>query len=164
MTVWETKVLARDDSVDAVAKNEKRKTKSEQRIANSGLPHMCPIQHVAEALAQGGDPASECSLWDRARTRRDVHLHSLASHHLLGAVEVIGIADQQGAVHPVGAHDDRNTLGGLVGIVALGFGDQVHVRNSASFEIIATYLTFAVARVFACAAGGDDDRRQPTLE
>ena len=53
---------------------------------------------------------------------------------------------------------------GLVGVAALGFGDQIRIRNAARLQIIAPNLAFAEVRILARAAGSDDHRRQSALE
>src|SRR5664280_2924073 len=125
---------------------------------------MRPIQHVAEALAQRGHPACERSFRNRVGTRRDVHRHALMHHHLLCPVEVVRVADQKAAVHVVGVHDDSDTLRGLVSIVALGFGDQIYIRDAACLQIIAANLAFAEVGIFARTTSSDNDGGQSALE
>jgi hypothetical protein len=88
----------------------------------------------------------------------------LGRHHLLGAEHVVGIAHQQATAHVIHVQDHGHALGGFVGVAALGFGDEVCVRNAARFQVVASHLAFAEMRIVARAAGGDDDRRQSSLK
>ena len=64
----------------------------------------------------------------------------------------------------VGAHDDGHPLARLIGIAALGFGDEICVRNAAGLQIVPSYLAFTESKIVACPAGSDDHGSQSAFE
>ena len=62
---------------------------------------------------------------------------------------MVGVADQQSALQFVGFQNHGHAPGGLLGVVGLGLGDQVHVRDAELREVVAADLAFAELRVLA---------------
>src|SRR5271166_640057 len=131
---------------------------------NSPLSHAQPVQSVTERLAQRRQPASPQRLRNGIRTGRNINRDPVVLHHALGAIEMVSIADQQRSFQLVGLEDHRNSTRRLIGIVGLGFGDEVHIRHAQLGEVIASHLALAESRVFARPAGSYDQRSHAPLE
>src|SRR5579862_3979152 len=100
----------------------------------------------------------------RVWARRNVYLQSFVLQQLADAENMVCIADRDATVHVIGAHNHADSFGGLGGIGALSFGDEIRVRNPAMHQVIVPHAAFAVTGVGGRAASGDDYRSEALLK
>ena len=77
---------------------------------------------------------------------------------------MVRVTDRDATVHVISAHNHADALRRSRGIRALGFGDQVRVRNPAMHQVIVAYAAFAVTGICRRAACGDDNWRDALLK
>ncbi len=94
---------------------------------------------------------------------RSVNDDTFTGHHVLDAEEMIAVTYGDAGAHGVGAHDGGYASRGLRGIGALGFGDELVVRDAERFEILTTHAAFVELGIVTSAAGGDDDGSEAAM-
>src|SRR5215469_8293295 len=85
---------------------------------------------IAGGFAGDGEEAAYCSLGEGVGTWGDEDLDALPFEQFANAKNVVGVADRQRAMHAVHPHDDADPFGRFGGVGALGFGDQVALRDT----------------------------------
>src|ERR1051326_9316631 len=103
------------------------------------------------------------SLWAGGGPRRSIHHNAFAAEHLLDAEDMVAVTHGQAGMHAVHIHDrcDATCRFGCIG--ALGFSDELAVRNAKRLQVFAAYYAFTEPRIVARAAGNDHHGRQAAM-
>ena len=99
------------------------------------LVQMQPPERVAEDLVLYTLGLIRLAFNRNARTRRCENIQPICCAYLVNAEEVRGVADDHNALEAVGVGNDGEAMDRLIGAGALGFSDDVGLRNADALQI-----------------------------
>src|ERR1039457_1362832 len=116
-----------------------------------------PPGRVAENLMLDTLSLFFAALDSHTRPGRGEHVQAVGGADFMNAEEMRSVADDDQPPQAVGAGNHGDAAGRLLGVAALGFGDDVALRYTHAHQVLAAHGTFVVL-VAAVSTQGDGGR------
>ena len=124
-----------------------------------------PPKKIAGRFTEHSDFALPSRTGPRIRARRHVdRCNAFVLQQFADAENVVGIADRDATVQPVGAHDHAYPDGRFRRVMALRFRDQAAFRDAMLHQIVAPDASFTERRIRSRAASSNHDRCDAAVE